>query len=240
LGTNSPVGSSYGTGTGITNPLVFTPTVNLSWNTIYVVAFNITGIVGAVATVQSLTGAGCEWVEYANVDYSLSIGLPTKRLQVFIGRKDSSIGYNVPYSDDPRLIATFDLAPTTCRYAVDAIFNTSEAESSFPLAQTATAIATATATISTTLGAVPTTNNMQYSVVARSGGTVPVAGAGNTLLSQGLTPALASQVAVSRQTNTQTWTTNADSAMVTFDFTFPSNYEGGIQGEAGKVVTFLV
>ncbi len=124
---------------------------------------------------------------------------------------------------------------------MDTVFNTSEAELDFPLVQTATSIAVATTTITTTLEAVPATNYLQYSIVARDGGTVPVAGTGNVLVTQGPTaPVLISQVAINRQANTQTWTTNAGSAMVTFDFAIPANYETGIQGENGKVVSFLV
>jgi hypothetical protein len=82
---------------------------------------------------------------------------------------------------------------------------------------------------------------MQYSIVARSGGTAPVAGTGNTLITQGaVNPIMNSQVAISRQINAQSWTSNADSAMITLDFVPPSFPENGIQGENGKVVSFLV
>ena len=81
---------------------------------------------------------------------------------------------------------------------------------------------------------------MQYTVVARSAGTIPVAGTGNTLLTQGLTPSMASQVATGRITNAQTWTTSADFAVITMDLSASGTGEPGIQGENGKVVPFLV
>jgi hypothetical protein len=82
---------------------------------------------------------------------------------------------------------------------------------------------------------------MQYTIVARSGGTVPVAVPPNTLVTQGaVNPIMNSQVAISSQTNTQTWTTNADSAIATIDLNFGSTYESGADGEAGLVIPFLV
>jgi hypothetical protein len=81
---------------------------------------------------------------------------------------------------------------------------------------------------------------MQYTVVARSGGTVPTATLPNTLLTQGLTPAMASQVGTGQITNTQTWTTSADFAVITMDLSASGTGESGIKGEDGKVVPFLV
>ena len=242
LGTNSPVCISYGTGSSLTtNPLIIYPTNALSQYTIYIVSLAIQGSAGLVASAVSLTGAGCEWYEIGNQPFNGTFPLEARRLQVFIGRKDSGIGYNVPYSDDPRLVIIFDVAPTSVRYTYDAIFNTSESEDTFPLIQSISTVAVNTTTITSTLLSSPfTATTMMYSVVARSGGTVPVGGTGNTLVSQGVTPALASQVSINRQSNTQTWTTNADSAIATFEFNIPSVYETGSVGESGKVVPFLV
>ena len=213
----------------------------------YIVSLHITGTLGIVPT-ATMSGAGCVWSEVANVDFDGSFPLINRRLQTFIGfRVANSFGiYPVgtpQYSDDPRLVVFFDVAPTTVRYIFDTVANV-EFDFlflGFPIAQIATNVGSGTSTLSTTLESVPTTNNLQYSVLARSTGTSPVAGTGNTLLTNGATaPVLISQVAVNRQTNSQSWTTNAESAMVTIDFRFPSQNETGVEGEFGKVIPFLV
>lgn len=230
-GTNSPVGASLGTGTSTsTNPLTIFPTSALSSSTPYIVALHIQGNAGSVPTITSMTGAGCGWNNYGDVLYTA-----TRRLSVWVGTGIST------YSADPRLLVYFSTDPVNVRYTYDAIYNTSLWEGINPIVQSTSATATATTTLTTTLPSVPTTNNMQYSVLARTGGTAPVAGTGNTLLTQGaVNPIMNSMVAISRQSNTQTWTTAADSAMVTIDFSIPTAYEPGISGESGRVVAFLV
>ena len=183
-----------------------------------------------------MTGGGCTWALSNNILFNGVSPLETRRLQVWFGTNGT-----VPFSDNPRIIVFFDIAPVTVRYIVDTVHNTQYADGNYPLDQTVTATATATTSISSTLGNVPLTTSLQYSVVARSGGTAPVAGTGNTLLTTGTTaPLLVSQVATGRQTNAQTWTTNADSAIVTLDLSASGTGETGIVGEAGKVVPFLV
>jgi hypothetical protein len=125
----------------------------------------------------------------------------------------------------------FDVSPTTLRYTYDGIQGTQYADGNNPLDQYTSNTGTATATITSTLTNVPLTTNLQYSIVARSGGTA----------TQGATaPISNSMVATGRQTNTQTWTTNADSAIVTLDFSASGGGETGIAGESGKIVPFLL
>jgi collagen type VII alpha len=234
-----PVGETNGTNTSTTtNPLTVFPTSCLSRATIYVISLHITGGVGTVASAVSISGAGCSWSLITNVPFSPASPLNTRRLQVWVG---SSSGGSISYSDDPRALIYFDVSPTTVRYTYDGIQGTQYADGNNPLDQYTSNTGTATATITSTLTNVPLTTNLQYSIVARTGGTAPVAGTGNTLLTQGATaPISNSMVATGRQTNTQTWTTNADSAIVTLDFSASGGGETGIAGESGKIVPFLL
>jgi hypothetical protein len=235
----SPVAFSDSTNTSTTATTVtIYPTGIFTKNTIFILVIHTQGTAGSLPGINWVQGAGCEWYILADVAYN-SVATPTKRLSVFIGRKDSGIGYGIPFSDDPRLLINFTAAPVSVRYNIDGIHNTSESETWFPVYATATNRVDSANTITTDLGYVPNTNNMQYTVVARAGGTTPVAGTGNTLLNnQIVAPLLASEVAINRQTNTMTWTTAAAAAAVTFDFSIPSVAEPGTYGEDGKVIVF--
>ena len=237
LGTVAPVGVSYGTLVPtVANPLAIFSTACLSRQTIFIVALHITGSAGLVASAVSMTGAGCSWSEIANVPFNGSAGLEARRLQVWVGFYNGTA-----FSDDPRILTYFDISPTSVRYIVDTVQNTQYADGNYPIDQFFSTSSTATTVAQTTLPSVPLGTSLQYTVVARSGGTAPVAGTGNTLLTQGTTaPIMVSQVATGRQTNSQTWTTSADSAVVTLDLSASGTGETGIAGENGKVVSFLV
>jgi hypothetical protein len=238
LGTIAPVGEANGTGTSTTaNPLAIFPTNSLSTATVYILSLHTTGSAGIVASAVSVTGGNCgTWINITRVDFNPAPPLSTRKLEVWAGLANG----NLPYSDDPRILVYFNVTPTTVRYIVDGIQNTQWVDGNDPLDRAISNTGTGTSA-SNTLASVPLATNMQYSVLARSGGTAPVAGTGNTLLTQGTTaPILISQVATGRQTNAQTWTTSADWAFVTVDLSASGTGEPGIKGENGKVVPFLV
>jgi len=241
LGVLSPVAANNGTSTSTTSTEVtIAPTNAFTRNTTYVLAIHIQGTSIALPTVNSVIGGGLEWFSYADVPYHSDV-IPTKRLVVFIGKIDANSGYSAPYSENPWLKISFSEPPVSVRYNIDAVYNTAEAESGNPVAGITTQLTNSAVNITTDLGYVPTTNYMQYTVVARAGGTTPVAGTGNTLVNnQTVAPLLASEVSVNRQTNSMSWTTAAAAAAVTFDFAMPTTYEPGTDGERGKVVAFLV
>ena len=196
------------------------------------------GVVGAIPSVVSVVGAKgfMNWQEVSNVTYA-SDAAPTRRLQVFVGILYS--GYGANYSDDPIIKVFYDSAPVSARHSLDAVHNTVLGENGWfenaPVVNTANSATS----ISTDLGYVPTTNYMQYTVVARSGGTTPVAGTGNTLLNnQTVAPLLVSEVTINRQTNSMSWTTAAAAAAVTIDIPIPSVAESGRSGEEGQVLIF--
>jgi hypothetical protein len=224
------------------------PVTSLVKNTIYILAVHVRATTSTLpsVTVDAVNGAGCEWSNVADVTFDFqpvvaSAPKVTRRLSVWVGRKDTTIGYNVPFSDDPRIVVDFGAAPTEVRYILDQVQNTANAENSWPVLSTATNAVGSVTTVTTDLGNTPITNNLQYTVVARSGGTTPVAGTGNTLINnQTVAPLLVSEAAFSRQTNTMTWTTAAAAAAVTLDLTMPSVAEPGTNGEDGKLIVFYV
>jgi hypothetical protein len=216
------------------------PVTSLVKNTLYILSIHVQGTAGSLPTVDAVNGAGCEWALYEEVLFN-SIAAPTRRLSIWMGRKDTGVGYNVPFSDDPRIVIDFSAAPVSVRYNLDQVQNTGVAENSWPLMGQITNRTDSATNITTDLGYTPTTNNMQYTVVARSGGTTPVAGTGNTLINnQTVAPLLVSEAAFTRQTNTMSWTTAAAAAAVTLDLAMPSVAEPGTNGENGKVIIFYV
>ena len=219
----------------LANPLSIFSTACLSRQTIFIVALHITGSAGLVASAVSITGASCAWSLQADVPFNGSLGLEQRRLQVWTGLYNGTA-----FSDDPRILTYFDISPTSVRYIVDTVQNTQYADGNYPVDKVFSTSSTATTIAQTTLPTALATS-LQYTVVARSGGTGPTAGGGNTLLTNGNTaPLLVSQVATGSVTNSQTWTTIADSAIVTLDLSASGTGETGIAGENGKVVSFLV
>ena len=232
LGTLSPVGETQGTGTGTTaNPFSISPTSVLARNTMYVLSLHITGSAGTTASVNGITGGSIAWGNLASTTFGTD-----RRLEVWVGFTSDA-----GFSNDPRIIITFDISPTTVRYIIDGIQDTQYADGNYPVDQNITATGTGTSASTTLTNPPSLATNLQYSVVARSTGTAPVAGTGNTLLTQGTTaPVLISEVATGRQTNSQTWTTSADWCMTTLDLSASGAYEAGCQGELGKIVQFVV
>jgi hypothetical protein len=216
------------------------PATSFVKNTIYVLAIHVQGTAGSVPTIDSLSGAGCEWTNMGDLMYS-SFSTPTRRLVVFIGKRDWGNESLTTFADDPRIIIKFSNAPISVRYSIDQIQNTRMSQGEWPAYGTAYNITDSATNITTDLGYTPTTNNMVYTVVARSGGTTPVAGTGNTLINnQTVAPLLVSEVSLNRQTNSMSWTTAAAAAAITIDFALPDSSESGISGDNGKVLLFPV
>ena len=216
------------------------PVTTFVKNTLYILSIHVQGTAGSLPTVDSVSGAGCEWANMGDLMYS-TFGTPTRRLVMFIGKRDANNESLTSFSDDPRIIVKFSNAPTSVRYLIDQIQNTRMSQGEWPAYGSAYNFADSATSISTDLGYTPATNYMQYTVVARSGGTTPVAGTGNTLINnQTVAPLLVSEVALTRQTNSMSWTTAAAAAAITVDLALPDSAETGTQGENGKVLLFPV
>lgn len=223
--------------TGTTNGLVtFTPTEVLNKTSIYMVSVIM---VGTSVSVQNLYIPNFVLTEVANVDFS-TIASPGRRLALYMATWDNNPNELTQIDNQ---IVELEIAgtPTSCRFIIDEIQNGDTFAS--PLySGFATNRSDSTANITTDLGYVPTTGNMVYSVFARVGGTTPVVGTGNTVVSNYNTaPFLYTSVSLNRQTNNHTWTTASAAAAISVDIPQPAiTWYNSSNGWAGKVIYFKV
>lgn len=223
--------------TGTTSGLVtFTPTEVLNKQSIYMVSVIL---VGTSVSVQNLYIPNFVLTEVANVDFS-TIASPGRRLALYMATWDNNPNELTQIDNQ---IVELEIAgtPTSCRFIIDEIQNGDTFAS--PLyAGFATNRSDSTTNITTDLGYVPTTGNMVYSVFARVGGTTPVVGTGNTVVSNYNTaPFLYTSVSLNRQTNNHTWTTASAAAAISVDLPQPAiTWYNASNGWAGKVLYFKV
>jgi hypothetical protein len=239
-----PVAYSGGFGTATSSGasiVVITP-INLpSLNSIYIVAAHIQGPVNNVPRIISVTGGGnLNWYQVNNVQFG-TIAAPTRRLDVWYGYKLSIDATNSQSNilEDYNFNVTFDSLPSSVRINIDEIQNTNASFGYDPGWASATNSFDSTATSTVVLANPPSTFDLVWTGVARTAGTVPVAGTGNTLLnSQNTAPILVSEVSSFQQTNNMSWTTATQAGVVSFQIIQPSNIEPGTEGWKGKVVAF--
>jgi hypothetical protein len=204
----------------------------------YIVSIHTNYVAGTPGGVNSITGLGMIFAQRQGVDFA-TIAAPTRSLYVFTGYISETL--NADGIDNLRDTLKINLPSpvSSIRVIIDEIQNTSMRDYSDPYLRNATATSDSTANIAVDLGSLPTTNNMIYTVVARAGGTAPAAGTGNVLVNnQTAVPLMASQVAISRASNNQTWTTAAAAGAISIDIGQPTTFEDGCPGTNGKIIRF--
>ena len=236
FGTNGtlPIAHAFGTATTATQTLTLTPAHPLSKGKLYLITVHLNVAAGLDGSgINSITGYGINWYNLSGsrVEYA-TIAAPTRAQETWYGFYTGT---------EPDLVNSLDIVinlsnqNTSARAIMDEIsgveINTAVTGN---IATNATNSAT---TLTTTLVTAPTTGNMVYSVFTRSGGTTPVAGAGNVLLnSQTVAPQIVSQVSSAQQANIQTHTTAAAVAGFSVELTASVSGTNGSDGWAGKVV----
>jgi hypothetical protein len=236
FGTNGtlPVAHASGTNTTATQTLTITPTHTLSKGKLYLITVHLNVDAGLGGSgVNSITGYGINWYNLSGsrVEYS-TIAAPTRAQETWYGFYSGT---------EPDLVDSLDIVinlsniNTAARAIIDEI---SGLELSTAITGNIATNATNSATtLTTTLVTTPTTGNMVYSVFTRSGGTTPVAGAGNVLLNnQAVAPQITSQVSSAQQANVQTHTTAAAVAGFSVELTASIAGASGSDGWAGKVI----
>jgi len=236
FGTNGtlPVAHASGTNTTATQTLTITPTHALSKGKLYLITVHLNVAAGLGGSgVNSITGYGINWYNLSGsrVEYS-TIAAPTRAQETWYGFYSGT---------EPDLVDSLDIVinlsniNTAARAIMDEI---SGLELSTAITGNIATNATNSATtLTTTLVTTPTTGNMVYSVFTRSGGTAPVAGAGNVLLNnQAVAPQITSQVSSAQQANVQTHTTAAAVAGFSVELTASIAGASGSDGWAGKVI----
>lgn len=238
IGTNGtlPVATANGTTTTATQTMTLTPTVPLTKGNLYMVTFHLQ-ITGGISGsgINSMSGFGMTWVNLnTRVEFN-SIASPTRVIETWYGYYE---GTEPDLIDDGTITVNLSNLNTTARVIIDEIQNTDAAFGNNPVtANKATNRVDSATTLTVTLPNAPTTGNLVYSVFGRSAGTVPTAGAGNTIVnSQTTAPQLVSQVSSAQQANTQTHTTASAVAGISVEITKSTSGKNGSNGWNGKVV----
>ena len=239
-----PVAFSGGFGTATSSgatTIAITPTNLPSTNSIYVVAAHIQGPVNNVPRISSVVGGGnLNWYQVKDVQFG-TIAAPTRRLDVWYGFKLSTEAATGQSNiiEDYNFNVTFNSLPSSVRINVDEIQNTNASFGYDPGYDSATNSYDSTATSSVVLPSPPSTFDLIWTGVARTAGTTPVAGTGNTLLnSQNTAPILVTEVSSFQQTNNMSWTTATQAGAVSFQIVQPSSPEPGTKGWKGKLIAF--
>jgi hypothetical protein len=239
FGTNGtlPVASANGTTTSTTTTMTLSPTTALSKGKLYLMTFhlNITGGIGG-SGINSVEGYGMVWqlVSGSRVEFN-TIAAPTRAMETWYGFYFAAEP-DIVQSD--ALTITLSDANTAARVIIDEITNVDNDFFNPPVTTNiATNVTNSATTLTVTLPTPPTTGNLVYSVFSRSGGTAPVAGAGNTLVnSQTVAPQITSQVSSAQTANIQTHTTAAAVAGFSVEITASASGINGDTGWDGKVV----
>lgn len=219
--------------------VTFTPAQTLSNLTFYMMSILCTYDAGTFAGINAgaVSGFGCAWIQEKDIRFS-TLANPTRALFVFRGVvADSSTNY----LNDNRIKILFADPVNSVRVILDEIQNHAVYNGNPEIEQTADFTSDSSNNPLTVLGTAPVTNNTQYSVIARAGGTALTAGTGGTLVNNQTTaPLLASMVAVSRITSNASYTTAGAVAMTTFDLGQAGQTEDGTSGWDGEVIRFNV
>ena len=223
--------------TATTQYVQITPTTAVNYNSYYILAIHVQYTAGTFTGITSVSGYGLTWTKYADFTFN-TIATPTRTLQVYVGIMNN---YLADVVQDPKIYINFPSPVNAYRINFDEIQNTRQADYIDPQQQNAQSVTDSATTLATSLGVTPTTNNMQYTVWATSGGTAFTGGTGVTLLNNtGTTnPILVSGVAISRASSAITWTTAAAAAAFTMDLNQPSVQETGGSGITGKTYYYV-
>ena len=242
---NYPLGfASASTNTGLltgvfyTIPLSsFTRTAN--YNTVYMVSIFTTttsGLRCACLGVSGYIGKNGFWNYITTVDFGTQ-----SRMELWYGFAQDSVDNDV--MNDTSLRVQFDVPPTTYRVMVDEVANTALNDGYTPIGQSTTATSVSSS-ITTSLANSPTIGNIIYTVVAKNGGTTPVAGTGNALLNNQTTaPTMVSEVSTAlsgalQQNNGMTWTGSTTAGAISVELIQSSVPENGAKGWEGRIIHF--
>ncbi len=242
-------GGNGTTNTGLIGPsgvgyylLPFTPTRNISINTLYVLTVCTVDIGSERPTILGVSGltANSIWRYVTRNDFSLFISPSTNsiRMELWVGLIPPTLT-GEDFMNNTNIRIQFNTTqPVTYRAMVDEIQNIL-IDPDNVIVKSTTMTSAPGLSITTNLGSLATTGNMAYTVVARVQGSSPVAGAGNTLI-QNTGPAypqLASQVSI-QASNTQTWTTSTIAGAISIEIAQPIAMESGSPGCDGRVIVF--
>ena len=224
------------TGVFYTIPLSsFARTAN--YNIAYMVSIFTTttsGLRCACQGVSGYIGKNGFWNYIATVDFGTQ-----SRMELWYGFAQDSVDNDV--MNDTSLRVQFDIPPTTYRVMVDEVANTALNDGYTPIGQSTTATSVSSS-ITTSLPFAPTIGNIIYTVVAKNGGTTPVAGTGNTLLNNQTTaPTMVSEVSTAlsgalQQNNGMTWTGSTTAGAISVEISQSSVPESGAKGWEGRLI----
>jgi hypothetical protein len=216
----------------------FTPIQTLNYNSHYIMSMHFTFNAGTFAGINAgtITGMNMTWSQVGDVRFG-TIATPTRALFVFTGKMTDS---TTDLLQDNKIKVPLTDAVNSVRVIIDEIQNTKQVDGFNSNGSTTSATTDSATVLATNLGITPTTNNMQYTVLATSGGTAFTAGTGVTMLNTtGTTaPILQSGVAISRVSSAISWTTAAQAGAFTIDLNQPTAQESGRPGMDGQVLTY--
>jgi hypothetical protein len=229
-----PVATSNGSNTTLTGTLTLNPTQALSKGKLYMLTFHLqkTGGIGP-SGINGITGYGMNWnlISGSRVEYN-SILLPTRVQETWYGYYTT--GTPDLIENRSITVALSDIN-TTARVIIDEITNVDATSLNNPVqtGNIATNSSNSATALTITLPFAPTAGNMVYSVFTRATGTLPVAGANNTLVNnQTVAPLMVSEVnTTGQQANAMSHTTA--SAIAGFSVEILKTTLGANEGSAG-------
>ena len=246
-------GSSANTGllTGSSEYLLsFSPSTRVSnINSLYLLSIFTTTSSGDRAEVTSVNGYSgsvynTNWTKLD--DYTVEIGTQSRLELWYSYMTTNTVGPDM--NNEVNVRVTFGVPPTSYRAMLDEINNTSLTDGINPITfntdppipnNVITASVSSATTISATFPNALTVGNLVYTVVARSGGTAPVAGGGAALLNtQTVAPVMASQISTNAVQPSQSWTTAANAGLISIEIAQGSIAEPGSPGCPGRIIKF--
>lgn len=169
---------------------------------------------------------------------------PTRYLQVF---QLYYVNGTSNIQDYQELNISFSAGVTSCRMVIDEVQNLGDPALWYMQGYNDNSVDSGTS-LAIDLGYVPNANNVVYTAYARSGGTSPTAGTGNTtILSTTAAPAIFTMASLGRQINNHGWTGASAAAGLSLDLGTHDLYsptaelsERGATGWHGRVIQFWV
>jgi hypothetical protein len=207
----------------------FKPTTFLNKNSMYMLSVHIVG-----DTIGSIYHPNIEFYKIDSVDFN-TIASPTETLELWYGYHDNATPEVATQLENREIkVTTTNGTATNMKIVLDGLQNIDGANLTY---SHAVASSDSTNNLSVDLGATPTTGNMVYSVFARTGGTTPVVGTGNTVVTNSNTiPYLYTEVSTNLQINNHRWTGLTTAAGISVDLDQISSVQDGTPGWDGKVV----
>jgi hypothetical protein len=232
-----PVATSNGTNTTLTATITLTPTVPLSRDRLYMITFHLQKTAGISGGINGISGYGMSWnlISGSRITFD-TILLPTRVQETWYGYATSVLNPDL-IQDDTITIQLSDIN-TSARVIIDEITNIDLTSS--PISSNISTNSSNSATsLTVTLSDPVIAGNMVYSVFTRATGTLPVAGANNTIVNNQTTaPLMVSEVnTTGQQANAMSHTTaSAIAGFSVVIFKTDVGASGGSRGWNGKVI----